>query len=209
MKILFINPSSDFLVNKKVFPSLGLLYLSAYLKKHGYKGISLVDMNDGKPLPDSVNADIVGFYSNTPQFPTVIKVVKEAKKINRAENPLYVLGGPHVSGRPEDGMDEFDVVVMGEGERALLDIVRRKELSKKQDRIVRYDYMKDIDALPFPDRGLIDMKSYKYFLDGRPATTVVSSRGCPYGCTFCSNNAWGKTLRMRSPRNVFEGVGLR
>jgi len=208
MKILLVNPSSDFLINEKVFPSLGLLYLSAYLKKHDYQDISLIDMNDGKPLPDSVDADIVGFYSNTPQFPAVIKAVKEVKRINRAENPLYILGGPHVSGRPEDAMGEFDVAVTGEGERALLNIVRRKELSMKQDKVVRYDYIKDIDALPFPDRDMIDMKSYKYFLEGRPATTAISSRGCPFACTFCANNAWGKTIRMRSPSNIFEEIKM-
>lgn len=208
MRILLINPSSDFLINEKVFPSLGLLYLSAYLKKHDYQDVSLIDMNDGKPLPNSVDVDIVGFYSNTPQFPAVIKLVREIKKINCAEDPIYVLGGPHVSGRPEDAMGEFDVAVTGEGERALLNIVRRKELLVKQDRIVRYSYMKDIDVLPFPDRGMIDVRSYKYFLEGRSATTAISSRGCSYGCKFCANNAWGKTLRMRSPRNVFEEIKM-
>src|SRR3989338_9133551 len=119
MKILFVNPNSNFLVNEKVFPSLGLLYLSAYLKRRGYTDISLIDMNDELPLPESIDADIVGFYSNTPQFPSVVKLAERFKRINRAKDPIYVFGGPHVSGRPEDGKGEADVVVMGEGEKAL------------------------------------------------------------------------------------------
>lgn len=208
MKTLLINPNSDFLINEKVFPSLGLLYLSAYLKKYGYGEVSLIDMNDKKPLPDSVDADVVGFYSNTPQFPTAARLIKEIKKINRAKDPLYILGGPHVSGKPEDALDECDIVVAGEGEMALLDILRRKEAQGRQEKVVKYEYIKDIDNLPFPDRDIIDIKSYKYFLEGRLTTTVITSRGCPFGCNFCANNAWGKTLRMRSPRNVLGEVEM-
>ena len=208
MKIILVNPNSDFLINEKVFPSLGLLYLSAYLKKHGYSDISLIDMNDERLLPSSIDADIVGIYSNTPQFPTAVKLIHKLKKINTAKDPLYVLGGPHVSGKPEEGLQESDIVVAGEGERAILDIVRRKEHSENQQRVIRCEYIKDIDSLPFPDRDLIDIKSYKYYLDGRLTTTVVTSRGCPYGCNFCANNAWGKSLRMRSPGNVADEVGM-
>src|SRR3989338_7195016 len=103
MRILLVNPNSRFLINEKVFPTLGLLYLSAYLKARGYGDISLMDMNEERPLPGSVDADIVGVYSNTPQFPTAVEVLKKLRKINRAKDPIYVLGGPHVSGRPEDG----------------------------------------------------------------------------------------------------------
>lgn len=208
MKILFINPNSSFLINEKVFPSLGLLYLVSYLKKHGYKDISLIDLNEEKPLPDTIEADIVGFYSNTPQFPTVMSLIKDIKRINRARDPIYVIGGPHISGKPEDAHGEFDVIVIGEGERAVLDIVRRKEAAQKQEKILKYEYEKEIDSFPFPDRDIIDIKSYKYYIDGHLTTTVISSRGCPFGCNFCANNAWGKTLRMRSPQNVFDEVAL-
>ena len=208
MKVVLINPSSNFLINEKVFPSLGILYLSSYLKKHGYTDISVIDMNDGKALPESMEADVVGFYSNTPQFPTVINLLKEAKIRNNIKDALYVLGGPHVSGKPEDALDECDVVVVGEGERAFLEVVRRKEKDEKQERVVKYEYIVDIDQLPFPDRDIIDIKSYKYYLEGALTTTVISSRGCPFGCNFCANNAWGKTLRLRSPQNVFDEVKM-
>ncbi len=210
MKILLVNPPSPFLINEKVFPSLGLLYLSAYLKKNGYNDISLIDMNDEKPLSDTIDADIVGFYSNTPQYPCAVKLLDDVKKLNRAKEPLYVIGGPHVSGRPDDGLHSFDIAVLGEGERAFLDIVKRREGSRasQEERVVRREYISEIDSLPFPDRDIIDIKSYKYYLDGRLTTTVITSQGCPFGCKFCANNAWGKSLRMRSPRNVYYEIKL-
>lgn len=208
MKILLVNPGSNFLINEKTFPSLGLLYLSAYLKKHGYNDISLMDMNDKRPMPESIDADIVGFYSNTPQLPGVAKLVKSVKELNRAKEPLYILGGPHISGKPDDLPEDFDIAVVGEGEKALLDIVRAKEGSAAQERIVRRGYIDDIDSLPLPDRDIIDVKSYKYFLDGELTTTMITSRGCPFGCNFCANNAWGKTLRMRSAEKIFEEASI-
>ena len=208
MKILLINPNSEFLISEKVFPSLGLLYLSAYLKKHGYSDISLIDMNEEKPLPDLIDADIVGIYSNTPQFPVAVKTIRDIKKINRAKDALYVFGGPHVSGKPEDAFGEADVVVVGEGESAMLEIVRRKAGSLGQEKVMRCDHIEDIDEIPFPDRDIIDINSYRYYLDGQLTTTMLSSRGCPFGCYFCANNAWGKTLRMRSPRNVVDEVTM-
>lgn len=209
MKILLVNPNSTFLMDDKVFPSLGLLYLSAYLKANGYQDIELIDLNGGHELPDAIEADIVGFYSNTPQFPHAKKLSKEIKNINAVKDALYIIGGPHVSGNPEDALQDFDIIVVGEGERILLDIVRNKEAKKTLSaRILKCGYEKDIDRFPFPDRDLIDIKSYKYFLNKKLTTTLVTSRGCPFGCNFCANNVWGKTLRMRSPQNVFEEVAL-
>ena len=165
-------------------------------------------MNDEKPLPSQIDADIVGLYSNTPQFPAVVKSVKEIRVMNKNKNASYILGGPHVSGKPEDAFEDFDSVVIGEGERSLLDIIRRKESSHSFEKVIRHEYIRDIDDLPFPDREMIDIKSYKYFLDGQLTTTVISSRGCPFGCNFCANNAWGKSLRMRSPGNIYEEVRM-
>lgn len=208
MKILLVNPPSTFLINDSVFPTLGLLYISAYLKEAGHKDVSLLDLNGRHSLPSEIAADIVGIYSNTPQFPKVVKLIKHLRRVNNVENPLYVIGGPHVSGRPEDAMEDFDAVVVGEGERAFLDIVGSKETGKdmKEQKIVRRDNLKDIDTFPFPDRDILSIRDYKYFINDRLTTTLITSRGCPFGCNFCANNVWNKTLRMRSAKNVYEEI---
>ena len=209
MKILLINPPSKFLIDDNVFPTLGLLYLAAYLKKAGHKDISLLDLNGGHAMPEVIDADIVGFYSNTPQFPVAVTLRDKLAKINKNKKAIYVIGGPHVSGRPQDSEGHFDYTVVGEGERAFLDIADAFARGERlKERIVKYKYMKDLDTIPFPDRELVNIKSYQYLIKGHPATTVITSRGCPYGCAFCANNAWGKTLRMRSPGNIIEELKL-
>lgn len=209
MKILLVNPPSKFLVDDNVFPTLGLLYLAAYLRREGYADISLLDLNGKPDMPESIDAHVVGFYSTTPQFPAVVELKEKLKRINKAESCIYVIGGPHVSGRPEDALPHFDYVVAGEGERAFSDIVKAVSQSKKlTKRTLRYDYIEDMNSIPFPDRTLIDVKSYKYLINEKPATTLITSRGCPFGCAFCANNAWGKTLRLRSPENVITEVKM-
>ncbi len=123
MEILLVNPPSEFLVDDNVFPTLGLLYLAAYLKQNGYSDISLLDLNGKQEIPKAIDAHVVGFYSTTPQFPAVIRLKEKLKKINKVKSAVYVIGGPHVSGVPRDALLHFDYVVAGEGERVFLDIV--------------------------------------------------------------------------------------
>jgi len=206
MKVLLINPSSKFLINDMAFPAMGLLYLSSYLKKHGYNNITMIDMS-ARSLPDVIDFDIVGIYSNTPQFPEAFRIYKGIKAKNIKNNALYVFGGPHVSAKPGD-LGDNEIVVAGEGEQAFLDIVQRYDRGAAQEKLYRLPYITDLDSIPFPDRDLINIKDYQYFISGRLATSIITTRGCPFGCYFCSNNAWGKTLRMRSAENIVEELHL-
>ncbi|MFH1996750.1 MAG: radical SAM protein [Candidatus Omnitrophota bacterium] len=209
MKILLVNPPSGFLIDDSTFPSLGLLYLSASLKAEGFADVQVLDLNGKEAVPEAIDADIVGFSSNTPQFPAVAQLVGRFRSINRNTKAIYVIGGPHVSARADDALQDFDAIVMGEGERAIVDIAKLYERGHVFDHdIIKRGYIKDINIIPFPDRDGIDLRKYHYLMNGRPTTTVLTSRGCPFQCAFCANNAWGKTLRMRSPENVFEEIAM-
>jgi radical SAM superfamily enzyme YgiQ (UPF0313 family) len=116
------------------------------------------------------------------------------RRIIKERNPYakVVIGGSHATMNPEECIsDGFDCVVCGDGEieaeRAFLDDV---DIIRAEDRFLS-DY-------PTIDRTLVDIKSYKYFLDGELATTLVTSRGCPYKCAFCCKNYNGVRLAPSS-----------
>lgn len=178
-KIALINPPSPFLLDDKVFPPLGILYISAYLKKYGYNP-EIIDLAGKKEIPD-ITTDIIGITATTPQYPSALNILKELKK--RELNALYVIGGPHATCSPKTAND-FDISVIGEGENAMLQIAM--QYPKTFPRFFK-EPPPNLYMLPFPDRKSIDIHSYKYFIDDEPATTMITSRGCPYNCAFCSS----------------------
>ncbi|MCK9418609.1 MAG: B12-binding domain-containing radical SAM protein [Nitrospirae bacterium] len=140
-----------------------------------------------------------------------------------------IIGGAHASAFPHWVLkdDNVSAVVKGEGEKTLLAIADRI-VNKKSfldldgvvfrnvDGIVENrarEYIADLDTIPFPARDLLDMNVYfneKYNYShsmSPPRTTIVSSRGCPYRCTFCSiHSLWRHTYRMRSAQNVADEI---
>lgn len=196
--ILLINPPSQFLINQKVFPSLGLLYLSTYLWQHGIYSeiLDLAGTTDyqyelSKYIGKGV--DLVGISSTTPQFVESCKIAAIASSILGC--PICI-GGPHATVDPES-CDMFEYVVVGEGEAAILDY------RNWRDGNIRYKEIDDIDTIPYPDRTMIDIKSYEYYIDGELATPVMTSRGCSYNrCSFCSHTWCG--IRMHSPEYIYE-----
>jgi|SRR3989339_592434 len=205
MNIKFIIPPSDFLIEQKVFPFLGVLYVAAYLEKNLIKS-QVLDLSNETNLHESlrnIKADIFGITSTTPQFPKAVEVLNNLK-INNPQ-ALFVIGGAHASCMPEDCIRVgFDIAVKGEGEKAFLDIVNHKI----KDSIVQYPYETNIDEFPLPSRELIDLKSYHFLMNNRETTTVLTSRGCPFDCKFCANSVWGKKVRFRSIENVINEINV-
>ena len=140
-----------------------------------------------------------------------------------------VLGGPHATMCPERILTEspvIDYVVRGEGEATILELVdavagdrdlgsvkgltyrRRGEVSPSSGRgeIVSNpdrELIVDLDALPFPARHLFDLKRYGLRTpEGQPMATILSSRGCPFNCSYCFKGIVGRTYRQRSPENI-------
>ena len=135
-----------------------------------------------------------------------------------APGAIIVLGGGHPSALPRRalGHGAVDYIVAGEGERAFPDLLAAVEASRDPGRVpgvallrngaVRSSpprFARDLDALPLPARDLLDSGSYIW--GGRPFTQIVSSRGCPRGCTFCSSRlTMGAGFRPRSPQSVVD-----
>lgn len=170
----------------------------------------------------AMKPDLIGFSVFTFNYQRSLKLAREIKKVNK-EIPI-IFGGVHPISVPEVVIEEdcVDMVCTGEGEYALLELLDSlKKGAKRTDiqniwfadngKVIKNNIrplIEDLDTLPFPDKELF-YKIYTGFI--RNDYYTASSRGCPFACTFCSNNVLqkvfrglGRPVRRRSPRNMLD-----
>lgn len=234
MKILLIKPQLSKGSDRLLEPPLGLMYLSAFLKKHGYCDISIVHMDaedmglDGiKSMLGKFNPDIAGLSALTAEAQGMHAVAAVIKRFS--PGILTVAGGPHPTGYPEECVKngDIDIAVMGEGEETFLDILQHAGAQeayskipgicfKHNGHIVRTparDFIDNIDQLPYPDWEAVPAKQYKNFrrmtriIYRQAAMPLFTSRGCPYQCTYC-HNIFGKKFRAHSPQRVLGEIKI-
>ena len=212
MKIVFVQPNVGF--KGHTWEALGIGYIIAYLRKH-YTGDLDIDFYSGfydtdeQIIEAGRNADIVGFGCTSPQYKQGLNLAKQIK----TSNNYIVFGGIHPSALPDMVLQEpcIDAVVIGEGEKAMLklvgDVAQGRGTSKLR---ATADYIKDLDDMPFPDRKTIknERNIRQAFSDeGVRITSVLSSRGCPFSCSFCCSRVlWGHRVRFRSSVNILDEV---
>jgi len=211
----------------KPYPPLGLLYLSAFLKTRGFS-VEIFDSTFGErqQLVDrfaSAPGGTVGIYTTLMTRRSIIEIVRAAK----LHRWTVILGGPESANYSTEYLGVgANVVVIGEGEltlEELLPALARNGAHRLQDvqgivfrdeagAIVRTrerTKLKDLDALPFPDREAIDHHKY---LDawkthhGASSINLITARGCPYRCNWCSHAVYGYTHRRRSPAHVADEI---
>jgi anaerobic magnesium-protoporphyrin IX monomethyl ester cyclase len=220
MKILLTNPTNigGFRAVGLHFPPMGLLYLGAYLEREGYQ-VEIRDFCTPGEKPDYSHYDLVGISTDTTRH---LKAMEIARQANEA-GCTVVMGGPHPCYVDKEVLASplVDFIVHGEGEVTLLELVRALEaggkdwegiqgLSFQRDgevvRTLPRPFIRDLDSLPVPARHLIDMDLYhKTKFGERAITPVVTSRGCPLKCNFCSSSSFfGIRWRARSADAVVE-----
>ena len=219
-------------LGKGTDPPLGILYLASYLRKYGLNGLE-IKVTDGlvkgfkKTLEEALSerADVIGISAVTPNILGAYELVNEVK--NTLPSSKIVLGGPHPTAMPEEAFERsrVDAVVIGEGEVTFTELVDfYASQTERSDRLMDIDgcclvwrgkpvrsrpreFIQDLDTIPFPARDLVDFSDYSGYPVSRatPSTSILTSRGCPFNCTFCSNNVWRTSrprCRRRSPHNV-------
>ena len=183
-KVTLIHPSNSFLKTPKMYFSLGLLYVAAVLEKAGHT-VQIADLRDGNGFIPP--ASFYGVTATTSFEITHAYQIAEFLKF-REPNCVTILGGHHALYFNEECARHFDVVVVGDGEKAILDII-----DGGMRGIVQGGVTRDLDAVPFPARHLLPEEAVfsnalyegeKYGV-GPKATTIITSRGCPYSCAFC------------------------
>ncbi|MBN1576884.1 MAG: radical SAM protein [Chitinispirillaceae bacterium] len=209
-------------------PPLGILFLAGYLQEHTEHSVKIMDAQAEKLSWAEIGArianakpDIVGLTVMTQTLIDVMRIVEISHV--KAPRAKVVLGGPHVHLFPGETitLPGIDYVVLGEGERTFRELVDKLEAKddlenisglvfKRGRKIINTGFpemVNDLDALSFPARNLTDVKLYDSVLMPRsPVTTLFTSRGCPYVCSFCDRPHLGKKFRARSADNVIAEI---
>jgi radical SAM superfamily enzyme YgiQ (UPF0313 family) len=235
LKILLIQPPWENLnlhiqkTVKNTQPPLGLAYIAAVLKKNNFN-VSILDAQvlniskkDSKKNIIKKSPDLVGITATTSVINNAFKTAEMIKKY--LPNTKIVIGGRHASIQPNESLKKpyIDFVIRGEGEYTFLELV--KELEKKKPKYSRIDglsfklnkriiHNKDrkliinIDEVPIPARDLLPMDKYHPTPANHrrePATTIITTRGCPFNCIFCSTSL-GKIVRAHSPEYIVNEI---
>ena len=223
MKILLVNPSyrDVYRTFDFVLPPLGLAYMAALLAKKNYD-VKIVDLNVGQKnqaIPRN-NWDLVGITLDTSRY---YKGMEYARML-KSKGTRVVVGGPHASFMADEILESgsADYVVRGEGEHTMLELAETlnqggnleqiQGLSfRNDDQIIHNDkraYSDDLDTLPSPARDLLDMDKYRTSkLGTRSITSILTSRGCPYQCSFCASSKLAGTFwRARSVQSIVEEI---
>ncbi|MCD6405454.1 MAG: radical SAM protein [Planctomycetes bacterium] len=207
-------------------PPLGLLYLAAYLEAHSDHDIKVIDSQVERLTYDQLAErvktqapDVVGLTTMTLTLLDVMKTAEIVKRVSPSTK--VVLGGPHVHLYPDESirLKNADFLVLGEGEEAFKDLLDSIDDKDRLSRVTGLVFehngqivntgirpaIEDLDALPFPARHMVPYKKYSSLLaKGDCVTTMFTSRGCPFKCTFCDRPHLGSRFRSRSPGNVVD-----
>jgi anaerobic magnesium-protoporphyrin IX monomethyl ester cyclase len=225
--VCLITPPSSFLLDERVFVSLGILKVAASLESQNYR-VNFLDLSGVEnyltPLVDYIvdcQDEAIGITTTTPQLPSVMKI---AEKIREVRPDLkIILGGPHVtlvssakkleqkrkfSGRAHRALEQleraFDVLCSGDGELAILEALRPGspkliDGDEPKGGLFLTDQM--FTEGPMPARHLVDLESYNYAIEGYRATSLIAQLGCPFNCGFCGGRN-SKSLRLIRNRSV-------
>lgn len=227
LNVVFALPR--WLTQRPIQP-MGLLYMGAVLRQAGHRVQIMdgeVDQIDNATMAAAVakiRPDLFGITATTAQANQAFALAAAVK----AESPdtFVVLGGAHASALTEECLQEsphLDAVAFGEGEQTVIELAARVRDRASLEGLhgVAYrvgdaitvnpsrELIEDLDTLPFPAWDLIPMHRYTastWFPNKvKQYTNIFTSRGCPYGCTFCgAKTTWTRKFRARSPENVVD-----
>ncbi len=229
-KVCLIIPPSIFLLDERVFPSLGVLKVASSLEQAGHP-VEVLDLSGFSNFEDvmtlhasSTDADVFGITVTTPQMPAARRVVDAIREVS--DKPV-IIGGPHPTlvvaamKREHDGQGRAcrayarmqmvaDRIVAGDGEDAIFAAL--SSITNDGPVLIDADDPKSplfltdkrLDDAPWPSRHLIDMSTYHYQVGGYEATSLIAQLGCPFACGFCGGrlSPMLRRVRMRSSQNI-------
>ena len=225
LKIALIAPN---LSSQYPQPPMGLALIAAILERAGYP-VSVVDANALNLQLEAItplvkDADVIGLTAMTPSINIALATARQLKKAY--PDKIIILGGAHATLLPEETLvtaPEIDVIVRGEGEDTILKLLPALERKEPLTAINGISYRKegkiisnpanskliDLNSLPFLAYHLLPWQKYKpHPPHGRalPFAVIITSRGCPYHCAYCSKPIFGRQFRAQTPARVADEI---
>ncbi len=212
------------------YPPLGLLYISAYLEQNGFPNdvfdstFSSIEKLKAKIMLQK--PAVIGIYTNLMTKLNVLRIIQFIRSEPSLDHVKIILGGPEVRNHKQKFLEYgADVIVFGEGEDTMLDLVKAfaatsmpdlndmqgvafkngDEIIVMPDRVL----IRDVNQLPFPNRKKIDLQLYFDTWKNKHGFSMVNvstMRGCPYSCKWCSRAVYGTSYRRRSPKLVVDEI---
>lgn len=202
MKVIFITPVADIRRNAlyrfggKIYGHsnsiTGPLILGRILKDAGHDVEVYEEMYKNLNFEKFEDADVIMIYTMTSSSTRAYRIADYFRK----KHKKVIIGGIHASSLPEEALQHADQVVVGEGERVIADVVS----GKIKDKIVYSKCIENLDEIPFPDYSLLKTPC--------KAANVMTSRGCPFSCTFCTTSRMFHPYRRRTPDNVIKELRM-
>jgi len=224
-KIALVNtPLLEGVAHHPLFPPLGLAYMAAVLEQNDFEvkifdcPVCEIDHEKLKAELDSFQPTMVGIGSMTPTIESALKSARVAKEV--CPDAKVLMGGPHATFADKQILTDekaVDIIVRGEGEETILELAKQSpELQKvsdvkgitfrKDNQIIQAPgrpFIQNLDALPRPAYKYVPVEKYR--IAGRKLLPIMSSRGCPFQCSFCvASQMFGARFRARSPKNVLD-----
>lgn len=236
-EVCFVSTPSPFLLDERGFPFLGVLKLPPILAREGIAS-EVIDLAGLSNYLDVFAAHAAqtpakhfAITATTPQFPAAVKIAKAVRRVR--PDARVIIGGTHatltVAGRKYEQKqgregrahrawrpleEHFDVVVAGDGERTIIpalaaDAPKLIDADERKSALFLKTNDAELESV-YPARELIDLHSYRYFIDGEKATSLIAQLGCPYKCGFCAGRASPmlRNIRIRSAESVVEEMLL-
>ncbi|MFC2143116.1 B12-binding domain-containing radical SAM protein [Candidatus Aenigmatarchaeota archaeon] len=219
-KVMFIIPSSVGDYFSAQVPHTGIAYITSVLKRESIQ-IKIIDMRLGYDTSyvlkqiDDFSPDFVGITVYSFGFDRSKDTIDKIKLHNTSYK--VIVGGPYVAAAGEDTLMETraDFAVIGEGEFVMLDLCKGRSpkditglIWRDNGEIVKNEkrrYIEDLNNMPLPDYESFELEKYLGYKE--KTLPIVTSRGCPYQCIFCSVRlSMGMKFRQRSPENVVDEI---
>lgn len=232
MKVLFVNPpqtASKYKFMGVIAPPLGIAYMAGVLQENNID-VEILDASaedmDFKDVEKELLKRKPDLVALTALTPTIGRALETAQVIKETlPDSIVVMGGYHPTFNFIETLEDenVDIVIRGEGEYIMLNLVQALENQsslhdvkgivfedKNSKEIVvnpEAPLIQDLDELPFPALNLLPMKKYRLLDMDTHMTTMITTRGCPMQCSFCSSAAMhGKKIRERSVENIVDEI---